>query len=236
MSAEAEILLVEDEPAIREGLAVLLESEGYVVRAAENGARALELFRARRPALVLLDVMMPRKNGYVVCEEIRAADRDVPIVFLTAKDGETDELRGLTMGADDYISKTASHPVLLARLSAVLNRSRRAEALSSGDFDFAGWRVDVARFRLMAPGRESVDLALREIEILRHFHLHPGEVVSRDFLLTRFWGMDYAGNEASLSVAISRLREKLGADGARIERVYGQGYRYSCPQGSLSPH
>ncbi len=226
MSTDAEILLVEDEPAIREGLAVLLESEGYVVRTAEDGARALELFRMRRPALVLLDVMMPRKNGYVVCEEIRVADKGVPIIFLTAKDGDADELRGLTLGADDYISKTASHPVLLARIAAVLNRASRGSESSVGDFDFGSWRVDVVRFCLTAPGRASVSLLLREVEMLRMFRSHPGEVFSRDHLLTRFWGMDYDGNEAALSTAISRLREKLGEDGERIESIYGQGYRY----------
>ncbi len=226
MSTEAEILLVEDEPAIREGLAVLLESEGYVVRTAGDGVHALELFRARRPALVLLDVMMPRKNGYVVCEEIRVADKGVPIIFLTAKDGDVDELRGLTLGADDYISKTASHPVLLARIAAVLNRAGRGAESSVGDFDFGSWRVDVVRFCLTAPNRASVGLLLREVEILRLLRSHPGEVFSRDHLLTRFWGMDYDGNEAALSTAISRLRENLGEDGERIESIYGQGYRY----------
>lgn len=223
---DCEILVAEDESAIREGLIALLESEGYTVRAAVDGEEALLLFREHRPDLVLLDVMMPKKNGYAVCSEIRSFDQDVPILFLTAKDGDSDELRGLTLGADDYISKTSSQPVLLARIAAVLNRIQRTGDSSVGDFDFAGCHVDVARFRLELPDGESVELTLREIEILRYLGSHPDEILSRDFLLTRFWGMDFDGNESTLSTAIRRLREKLGSMGARIESVYGCGYRF----------
>lgn len=223
---DAEILIAEDESAIREGLCALLESEGYSVRAAVDGEEALLLFRAHRPDLVLLDVMMPKKNGYAVCSEIRSSDQVVPILFLTAKDGDSDELRGLTLGADDYISKTSSQPVLLARIAAVLNRVRRTGDSSTGDFDFAGCHVDVARFRLESPTGESVELTLREIEVLRYLGSHPDEILSRDFLLTRFWGMNFDGNESTLSTAIRRLREKLGDVGRQIESVYGYGYRF----------
>ena len=223
---DAEILVAEDESAIREGLCALLESEGYTVRAAVDGEDALRLFRECRPDLVLLDVMMPEKNGYAVCSEIRSSDQDVPILFLTAKDGDSDELRGLTLGADDYISKTSSQPVLLARIAAVLNRVRRTGDSSTGDFDFADWHVDVARFRLESPAGESVELTLREIAILRYLASHPDEILSRDFLLTRFWGVNFDGKESTLSTAIRRLREKLGDAGVRIESVYGSGYRY----------
>ena len=223
---DAEILVAEDESAIREGLCALLESEGYTVRAAVDGEDALRLFGECRPDLVLLDVMMPKKNGYAVCSEIRSSDQDVPILFLTAKDGDSDELRGLTLGADDYISKTSSQPVLLARIAAVLNRVRRTGDSSMGDFDFADWHVDVARFRLESPAGESVELTLREIAILRYLASHPDEILSRDFLLTRFCGGNFDGKESTLSTAIRRLREKLGDAGVRIESVYGSGYRY----------
>ena len=223
---DAEILVAEDESATREGLCALIESEGYTVRAAVDGEDALRLFGECRPDLVLLDVMMPKKNGYAVCSEIRSSDQDVPILFLTAKDGDSDELRGLTLGADDYISKTSSQPVLLARIAAVLNRVRRTGDSSTGDFDFADWHVDVARFRLESPAGESVELTLREIAILRYLASHPDEILSRDFLLTRFWGVNFDGKESTLSTAIRRLREKLGDAGVRIESVYGSGYRY----------
>lgn len=225
---DCEILIAEDESAIREGLAALLESEGYTVRAAVDGEEALLLFREHRPDLVLLDVMMPKRNGYAVCSEIRVSDKVVPIIFLTAKDGDSDELRGLTLGADDYISKTSSQPVLLARIAAVLSRVQRTGDSPMGDFDFAGCHVDVARFRLESPTGESVELTLREIEVLRYLGSHPGEILSRDFLLTRFWGVNFDGNESALSTAIRRLREKLGDVGRQIESVYGCGYRFRC--------
>lgn len=231
MAEGAEILLAEDDAALREGLALLLEGEGYAVRAAADGEQALELFRARRPDLVLLDVMMPRRSGTAVCAAIRARDAAVPILFLTAADGEADELRGLALGADDYLSKTASRSLLLARLAALLRRARRAaDAPPAAAFPFAGCTVDAAAFRLVGPAGETADLTLREVEMLRHFHAHPGEVFSRDALLTRFWGLDYAGGETALGAAVARLREKLGAAAACLETVYGRGYRYRAPQ------
>ena len=228
-----DILLAEDEAAIREGLAALLESEGYAVRAVADGVAALEAFRARRPGLLLLDVMMPRKNGYAVCAEVRASDPRVPVLFLTAKDGDADELRGLSLGADDYIPKTASEPVLLARIARAVQRTRALEMANGDDarsegeegFVFGDWRVDTVRYRLVGGDGRSADLSLRELELLRHFHRHPGEVATRDFLLTRFWGLDFEGGEAALSTAIARLREKLGSSAARIETVRGVGYR-----------
>ena len=222
-----EILLAEDETAIREGLVVLLEGENYAVRAAADGEEALSLFRARRPDLVLLDVMMPGMNGYAVCSAIRARDAVVPILFLTAKGGDAEELRGLTLGADDFVAKTASPQVLLARIARVLQRLRTArEDEPSGDFDFAGWRVDTARLRLMSAAGPGPELSMREIELMRLLARHPGEAFSREALLARFWGSDFDGNESTLSAAVRRLRGKLGADAARLEAVWGCGYRY----------
>ncbi|MGN0846177.1 MAG: response regulator transcription factor [Kiritimatiellia bacterium] len=220
------VLLAEDEEAIREGLVTLFESEGYSVQTVADGEAAVEMFRRSRPDLVLLDVMMPLKNGYVVCAEIRALDPHVPIVFLSARTDDSDELRGLTVGADDYIPKTASQAVMLAHLKSVLGRTRSQEE-PTGDFLFSGLCIDAARFRLVSPDGAATDLTPREIEMLRYFGRHPGEILSRDALLTRFWGLDFEGNEATLSVAIGRLREKLGPIGSRIESVYGRGYRYS---------
>ena len=225
MSAK-EILLAEDEGAIREGLVTLFESEGYGVRAAADGESALRLFRARYPDLVLLDVMMPKMNGYAVCQEIRGLNRDVPVLFLTARDSDAEELRGLLLGADDYISKTASMPVLLARVAAVLARAQRAADPMIGDFDFLGCCVDSSRQCLRRPDGSTVELALREVEMLRYFVQHPNEVLSRDFLFTRFWGRNFVGEDATLSVAISRLREKLGPLSSHIETIYGDGYRF----------
>ena len=222
----ADILIAEDEPAIRDGLAALLESEGYSVRAAADGDEALRLYRERRPDLLLLDVMMPRLNGYAVCTEIRRTDPDVPIVFLTAKDGEVDELRGLSIGADDYISKTATEAVMLARIAAALRRAQASTA--SAVFDFGPCRVDAVQMRLFAADGTRSELSPREVAILRHFATHPGEVLSRDFLITRFWGVDFDGGDAALTVALHRIRAKLGGSAHLIETVARQGYRFDA--------
>ncbi len=230
-----EILVVEDADSIREGLALLLAGEGYAVRTAPDGEAALAAFRERRPSIVLLDVMMPGVNGYAVCREIRKTDPITPVIFLTARDGDADELRGMDAGADDYVPKTASEPVLLAHIAAAVRRLERrasppasdgaAESASDG-FAFGEWKVDAAGCRLLSISGERVELTLKEVEILRWFRTHPDEVFSRDFLVTRFWGMDFDGDDAALTTALSRLRDKLGRSGAMIETVYGRGYRF----------
>ena len=219
----AEILIAEDERVIRRSLVAMLEAEGCVVRAAGDGRKAFEMYQERRPDLVILDVMMPKADGFSVCESIRRNDSVTPVVFLTALDSERDELRGLEGGGDVYISKSVSTEVFLARVAAALRRNRRDR--SNTDFDIGGWRVDCAGLRMsLRSGGAEVRLSEREVAMLRLFAGHPDEVFSRDFLLSRFWGMDYEGNENSLSVAVKRCREKLGADGARLESVRGSGY------------
>lgn len=229
-----EILVVEDADSIREGLALLLEGEGYAVRTAPDGEAALAAFRERRPSIVLLDVMMPGVNGYAVCREIRKTDPSTPVVFLTARDGDADELRGMEAGADDYVPKTASEPVLLAHIAAAARRIERraatapcddAAAAADDGFAFGEWKVDAQGCRLLSASGAQVELTLKEVEILRWFRTHPNEVFSRDFLVTRFWGLDFEGDDSALTTALSRLRDKLGRSGALIETVYGRGYR-----------
>lgn len=220
-----EILVAEDSATVLEGLVLLLESEGYVVRSVADGAAALSAYRQKRPDLLLLDVMMPKKSGYAVCEEIRQTDKETPIIFLTAKDGDVDEFRGLSLGADDYVSKTASDAVLLKRIALAARRVPVEE--DAGAFTFGRWRVEAQNARLVSGADgTAVELSLKEVEMLRLFHTHPDELLSRDYLLTKFWGRDYAGNESALSVMMSRLREKLGASGSLIATVFGKGYRF----------
>ena len=227
--AGQEILLAEDEASIREGLTLLLESEGYVVRAVGDGESVLEEWRTRRPDLLLLDVMMPKRNGFSVCREVRAVDPDLPVLFLTAKADDVDVLRGFDVGADDYMSKTVNQSELLARIAAVLRRSRSAKVSpAAGGFIFGSWRVDVEAMRLVN-GEECRTLTVRELEMLRFFVAHPDEVFSRDYLLTRFWGISFEGGEESLTQAMMRLRAKLGDDGERIRTIHRQGYSYRLP-------
>lgn len=223
----ADVILAEDERVIRAAMTGLLENAQFKVRAAGDGEEALALYRERRPDLMILDVMMPKKDGLRVCREIRGDDPFTPVVFLTQLDTERDELKGLQAGGDNYIPKTASPEVLLARIRAALRPRIRRDA---GEFRFGSWRVNTAIKTMTSADGASCVISKREAALLGWFALHPGEVFSHDFLLERFWGPDYDGPDSPLTVAIMRLREKLGADGARITSVRACGYAYD-PRG-----
>ena len=222
MPHSADILLVDDERALRVSLKGALERRGYSVRCAADGKGALAMFRARRPDLVLLDVMMPGMGGYAVCEAIRREDSETPLLFLTALDSEADELRGLGAGADGYVSKTVSEDVLLARIAAAL---RRCDRPMSG-FGFGEWTVDPLGLSMRNMRGETVALGEREVLLLRVFAGHSGEVFSGDSLLSRYFP---EAGESALRAAVSRLRAKLGAAGADIRSVHGVGYAYDAP-------
>jgi DNA-binding response OmpR family regulator len=228
--AAIEILLAEDERVIREAVAKRLSAAGYSVRMAADGIRALELYREKRPDLLLLDVMMPGLDGFSVCERVRKSDLDTPVVFLTALDSEADELKGFETGADGYVSKTVSCEIMLARIAAAMRRRRRD--MPKGVFPFARWQVDAPGMRMYRTGTEegSVKLSEREVAMLRIFASYPGEVISRDFLVSRLWGPDGAGSDNALTVAVKRCREKLGIDGELLEPVRGCGYVFRVPR------
>lgn len=221
-----EILLAEDNTAIREGLVALLESEGYAVRAAADGTAAVDLYYAKKPDLILLDVAMPKRSGYSVCETIRKTDKLTPILFLTAKDGDMDELRGLSLGADDYISKTASEQIILARIAAAARRVMPDTDEKPGVFKLGNSIIDGNNSRVTNPSGRRFDLSTNELHILRLFSENLDELLTRDYLITQVWGVDGDCDESTLTVFMSRLREKLGTDGSCIQTVYGQGYRY----------
>ena len=230
----AEILVVEDNKAYREALVDMLTDEGYSVRTAENGLQALDMFAEKKPGLVLLDVMMPGRDGYAVCTEMRAKDPLVPILMLTAKNAEDDRVRGLRRGADDYIDKTVGTREILARVETALRRagaiaaSMPEQPASSLGASFMGGshRVDGVRLRLVsARGREQA-IAPREGKILRYLVEHAGESVSREALIEFLWDGEYAGTTRSIDQAIWRIREKLGADGRKIATMHGAGYSY----------
>lgn len=218
-----DVIVAEDERLLREHLASLLRGAGYSVRAVRDGKAALAEFCSHRPDLLLLDVMMPGMGGFETCEAVRQTDADVPVLFLTALDSETDELNALACGGDVFIPKTVSDEVLLARIKAAL---RRRQGERDGVFSFEGWEIDAAKLSMTRQGAGETTLNEREIAILRWFVQHPGEVFSKDFLLTRFWGVDFGGGYSALNTAISRLRSKLGSDGAAIRSVHAVGYSY----------
>ena len=230
--SQIKILVAEDDMNIRLGLVDTLESEDYRVVEAKDGKAALELFKNDSFDLVLLDIMMPEKSGYDVCREIRAINEDVPIIMLTAKGEEIDKVVGLQLGADDYMTKPFGVHELLARISAVLRRSKRQARAKKEPvqsiFIFGKFEVNSKTFKLSGQGRNS-DLSERELKLIRHFHDHPGEVLSRDNILNAVWGIDYFGTTRTLDQHIAQLRKKIETDPSNpslITTVHGVGYRY----------
>jgi DNA-binding response OmpR family regulator len=222
----AEILVVDDERAVRRGVAAILSGAGYIVREAKNGEEALRLFGEARPDLVLLDVMMPKMDGFSVCAAIREVDAAVPVLFLSALGDEESQLKGFGYGADDYIEKTLPAPLFLARVEAALRRTRAAEP--SGDFSFGEWRIRAAQRSMRRSTGETAELCDREIALLRLFSSSHGEVLSRDWLVTKLWGSDSGASDNQLSVLVYGLRGKLAAEGRLIRTHRGNGYSCSC--------
>ena len=227
------ILVAEDDINIRTGLVDTLESEGYQVIEAKDGRQAMAAFKTGFFDLVLLDVMMPEKSGYDVCRDIRASNKDVPIIMLTAKGEEIDKVVGLQLGADDYITKPFGVHELLARIAAVLRRSKRQKSddkdRPQGIFMFGEFEVNPKTFKLAGAGR-TIDLSERELKLIQYFYAHKGEVLSRDNMLNAVWGIDYLGTTRTLDQHIAQLRKKLESDPANpvlIKTVHGVGYRYA---------
>jgi DNA-binding response OmpR family regulator len=231
----AKILIAEDEANIRQGLIATLESEDYVVTAAADGAQALRLFGQEKFDLVILDVMMPKMSGYDVCRELRARGSKIPVLFLTAKGEEIDKVVGLKLGADDYVTKPFGIHELIARIEALLRRSRATAADSSGPpiaavFSLGAAAIDRRKFSATV-GNQSTPLTARELKLAEVFAAHPGEVLTRDSLLNTVWGVDYFGTTRTLDQHIAQLRKKIEAKGdaaPAIVTVHGVGYRYDA--------
>jgi DNA-binding response OmpR family regulator len=229
------ILVAEDDPHIREGLLATLESEGYRVTTARDGAEALRLFEKTKFDLALLDVMMPAVSGFDVCRAIRRKDRALPVVMLTAKGEEIDKVVGLELGADDYITKPFGVRELLARIAAVLRRSAATAPAKSEKtvtppdvFAFGAAQIDRKKMRATR-GKKSEDLTARELKLIEIFLAHPDEVLSRDQLLNAAWGINYLGTTRTLDQHIVQLRKKIEKDPENptaILTVHGIGYRY----------
>lgn len=233
MSRKIKILVAEDDNNIREGLTDALEFEGYEVFSAADGSKALKAYAQLHPDLILLDVMMPRKNGYEVCREIRRGNPDIPIIMLTAKSEEIDKVLGLELGSDDYITKPYSLRELTARISAVLRRSRREKGNNKTEYqgdelEFGKVKVDLKRLTATTPNGE-VEISARELELLKYFMTHAGIVLDRDDILAEVWGMNYHGFSRTLDQHIVQLRKKIEPDPKKpshIKTVYGIGYRF----------
>jgi two-component system response regulator RegX3 len=224
------ILVVDDEQSYRDALRVALEREGFRVEVAADGAEALLRFDAVRPALVLLDVMLPKISGVDVCREIRTRSQ-VPIIMVTARNAEIDAVVGLEVGADDYVTKPFRLRELVARVRASLRRGRGDDAgvAQAGEvLEIGDVRLDAARHEVAVRG-ERVALPLKEFELLELLLANAGRVLTRDVLIDRVWGPNYYGDTKTLDVHVKRLRAKVEADPGNPERIVtvrGVGYRY----------
>jgi len=221
------VLVVEDDPNIRELLQLYLEKEGYAVTLAADGGQGLEKFRAIQPNLVLLDVMMPVMDGWEVCKAIRA-ESETPIIMLTAKGETDDKVTGLKSGADDYVTKPFEMKELLARIEAVLRRADlNTEKPKARRLVFDKLTIDMDAFELTVDGKK-VDTPPKEMELLFYLASSPNRVYTRNQLLDEVWGFDYFGDSRTVDVHVKRLREKLEGISEKwsVKTVWGVGYKF----------
>ena len=225
------VLVVEDEKSFVEALKVGLDREGFDVKVAEDGLMALNLFRTFKPDLILLDVMLPKISGLDVCKEIRTESK-VPIIMVTAKGEEIDTVVGLEVGADDYVTKPYRLREVVARMRSLLRRSNwsdETEAISEGRvITVSDIQIDIDKYEVKVRN-EIVDFPLKEFELLLLLLENAGRVLTRDVLIDRVWGFDYAGDTKTLDVHIKRLRSKVEKDPSKpmsIVTVRGVGYKF----------
>src|SRR3712207_5701051 len=226
----ATILLVEDEAVFADTLRYNLEREGYSVLMASDGVKALELARQKQPDLLILDVMLPRLDGFSVCRILRG-ESDMPIIMLTARQDEIDRIAGLELGADDYVVKPFSLGELLARVRAILRRGQREGSLQRETLQAGALKVDTGSRRAWH-GTNEITLSAKEFDLLVCLMHNRGMALSRDLLLERVWGYDFIGDSRTVDVHIRWLREKIEPDPAQpsfIRTVRGTGYRFEAP-------
>jgi two-component system response regulator MtrA len=224
---DARILLIEDDPSIREVTAIGLRNAGFTVDTAGDGRAGLDRFAAASFDLVLLDVMLPRMDGLEVAREIRRTST-IPIVMLTARSDTIDVVVGLEAGADDYVRKPYELPELVARVRAALRRVGRRDEDAAPELRLGPLRIDLAGRTVTRDGSGEIPLTRTEFDLLVELARHPGQVLVRDTLLDRIWGYDYLGDSRLVDVAVGRLRAKVEADPAApdlIVTVRGAGYK-----------
>ena len=219
------VLIIEDDPALLRGLRDNFESQAYRVQLARDGREGLTAALANPPDLLLLDIMLPKMNGYEICRAVRAKQLEMPIIMLTAKGQEEDIIRGLELGADDYVTKPFSIRELLARAKAFL---RRRQAASSTVFQFGGCKLDLTAHKLFRNGKE-IALTAKEFRLLEFFLQRPGRALTRDQVLDAVWGNDIVVNDRSVDRCVTTLRAKIESDPHHpvcIQTIRDVGYRF----------
>ena len=223
---KTKILLVDDDPNIRQLVKLYLEKEGFEVVEADRGDEAVKLFKTTPPNLILLDLMLPGMDGWQVCREVRKVS-NIPIIMLTAKDETFDKVLGLELGADDYIVKPFDTKELVARIKAVLRRYQTLDAPDK-ELSYPGLTINITQYTVTFLGKQ-IEMPPKELELLHFLASHPGTVFTREQLLEQVWGYDFFGDSRTVDVHIKRLRDKLtGCEelGWSIKTVWSVGYKF----------
>jgi len=222
MMEQIKILMVDDESRMRKLVHDFLAKQGYEVLEAENGEEAVDIFFSdKNIGLIILDVMMPKMDGWQVCKEIRQYSK-VPIIMLTAKSDERDELLGFELGVDEYISKPFSPKILVARVEAIL---RRANAIQEEAMEIGGIVLDKAAHSVKIDG-QPIELSVKEFELLEYFLTNKGVALSREKILNNVWNYDYFGDARTIDTHVKKLRSKMGDKGDYIKTIWGMGYKF----------
>ena len=236
--SKGDILIVDDEPGIVRLITMYLEREGFQTASARTGAEALEKVAAGSPSLVILDIMLPDIDGWEVCREVRRTS-DVPIIMLTAREGDEDKIVGLEIGADDYVTKPFVPRELVARVKAILRRARQAPSAAADDtvMSYGDLSINPAKREVRLRG-ELIPLRAKEYDLLVELARRPGVVFRREQLLRDVWGYDFFGDSGTIDVHVRRLRAKLNDDSSNpryIETVWGVGYRLKEQESDQQP-
>lgn len=222
MMERLKILVVDDESRMRKLVKDFLTRQNYMVIEAENGEQAIDIFfEEKEIELIILDVMMPKMDGWQVCREIRQYSK-VPIIMLTARGDEKDELLGFELGVDEYISKPFSPKILVARVEAIL---RRVNVLEEEAIEVGGIVLDKAAHQVKIDGK-TIDLSFKEFELLSYFVTNQGVALSRERILNNVWNYDYFGDARTIDTHVKKLRSKMGEKGEYIKTIWGMGYKF----------
>ena len=220
------ILVVDDESRMRKLVKDFLEREGHIIIEAADGMEAMDIFYENKDiALIILDVMMPRMDGWQVCREVRALSQ-VPIIMLTARGEERDELQGFELGVDEYISKPFSPKILVARVEAILRRTVQTEG---EQIEAGGIVMDVGGHHVSIDGK-SINLSYKEFELLQYFMSNQGRALTRESILNQVWNYDYFGDARTIDTHVKKLRNKLGEKGSYIHTIWGMGYKFEVEE------
>ncbi|GIM27348.1 DNA-binding response regulator [Clostridium polyendosporum] len=228
------ILVVDDEENVLQLLKLYLEADGFEVQVADDGIKAVELTKKHKPDLIILDIMLPYKDGWRVAQEIRR-DMDTPIIMLSAKGDESDKILGLTLGGDDYVTKPFSPGEVVARVKAIFRRLK-IEDQENDVLEFPYLTIDYSKYEILADGIKIISTP-KEVELLWLMANNPGKVFTREHLLDKVWGYDYLGDSRTVDTHIKRLRRKIGIKHSYtyIHTIWGVGYKFEVIQNEEKP-